>query len=137
MVSLQGEDPALDTTKRPDTGTKKKLNHIILENTIPLTKTFIPDSADYPCCLREKTMESHKLYVGNISHSVTEEELRDVFSGFGQLTEVKIIRDRGFGFVSYATLEEAEEARKTMAGKEFEGRPLRVEDAHPIYQSAR
>ncbi|KAF1077513.1 hypothetical protein MKMG_01259 [Methanogenium sp. MK-MG] len=82
-------------------------------------------------------MESHKLYVGNINHSMTEENLREVFSGFGKLTSVKIIRDRGFGFVAYATLEEAEEARKAMAGKEFEGRTLRVEDARPIYQNER
>ncbi|GAB7015205.1 RNA recognition motif domain-containing protein [Methanogenium cariaci] len=82
-------------------------------------------------------MESHKLYVGNISHSMTEADLREIFSGFGKLTEVKIIRDRGFGFVAYATLEEAEDARKTMAGKEFEGRALRVEDARPIYQNTR
>ncbi len=82
-------------------------------------------------------MESHKLYVGNIKHSMTEEELREVFSGFGKLTEVKIIRDRGFGFVAYATLEEAEEARKTMSGKELQGRTLHVEDARPISQTER
>lgn len=82
-------------------------------------------------------MESHKLYVGNINHSVTEEDLREIFSGFGKLTDAKIIRDRGFGFVTYETLEEAEEARKMMAGKEFQGRTLHVEDARPIYQNER
>jgi RNA recognition motif-containing protein len=92
---------------------------------------------DYTCCPEETHMESHRLYVGNIDHSMTEEDLREVFSRFGTLTDVKIIRDKGFGFVAYATLEEAEEARKTMAGKEFEGRTLRVEDARPIYQNTR
>ena len=66
---------------------------------------------------------------------MTEQELREIFSGFGDLTEVKVIRDRGFGFVTYATLEEAEEARKMMAGREFEGRTLHVEDARPIFQN--
>lgn len=82
-------------------------------------------------------MESHKLYIGNLKHSMTDDELRDVFSGFGELKEVKLIRDRGFGFVTYKTLEGAERAREAMAGKEFEGRTLRVEDARPIYQSER
>lgn len=82
-------------------------------------------------------MESHKLYVGNLNHSLNETDLRDVFSGFGDLKEVKIIRDRGFGFVTFATLEGAERAREAMAGKEYEGRTLRVEDARPIYQNER
>lgn len=82
-------------------------------------------------------MESRKLYIGNLKHSMTEDELRDVFSGFGELKDVKMIRDRGFGFVTFATLEGAERAREAMAGKEFEGRTLRVEDARPIYQTER
>ncbi|MDE4908807.1 RNA-binding protein [Methanogenium marinum] len=82
-------------------------------------------------------MESHKLYVGNINHSMTEEELREIFSGFGNLTDIKYIRDRGFGFVTFDTLEGAEQAREALAGKEFEGRTLRVEDARPIYQNER
>ena len=82
-------------------------------------------------------MESHKLYVGNLNHSMTEEDLRDIFSGFGDLKDVKMIRDRGFGFVTYATLEGAERAREALAGKELEGRTLRVEDARPIYQNER
>lgn len=82
-------------------------------------------------------MESHKLYVGNLKHSMTEDDLREVFSAFGTLTDVKVIRDRGFGFVTFETLEGAEQAREALAGKEFEGRTLRVEDARPIYLNER
>lgn len=82
-------------------------------------------------------MESHRLYVGNLNHGMNEDALRELFTEFGTLTEVRIHPDGGFGFVTYETLEGAERAREAMAGKTVDGRPLRVEDARPVFQSER
>jgi RNA recognition motif-containing protein len=80
-------------------------------------------------------MESHKLYVGNLKHTVTEDDLKELFSEFGTIREVEVIGGKGFGFVTFETLEGAERAREILAGKEFEGRTLRVEDARPVFLS--
>ncbi len=80
-------------------------------------------------------MESHKLYVGNLKHTVTDDDLKELFSEFGTIKEVEVVGGRGFGFVTFETLEGAERAREILAGKEFEGRALRIEDARPVYQS--
>lgn len=82
-------------------------------------------------------MDSHKLYVGNLSHAMTEDALRTMFSEFGNLTEVQVSRNGGFGFVTYETLEGAERARQAMAGKTVDGRDLRIEDARPAFQTER
>lgn len=80
-------------------------------------------------------MESHKLYVGNLSHSVGEDDLKELFSEFGTITEIEMHAADGFGFVTFETLEGAERAREVMGGKEYEGRTLRVEDARPVFLS--
>jgi RNA recognition motif-containing protein len=70
-----------------------------------------------------------KLYVGNLSFNVTEDQLSTLFSEFGEVVSVKIITDsysgrpRGFGFVE---MENHEEAISALNGKEYEGRPLTV-----------
>ncbi|MDD4253781.1 MAG: RNA-binding protein [Methanofollis sp.] len=76
-------------------------------------------------------MESSRLYVGNLTYSVTEEDLKDLFSSYGDVKSVKIIGDKGFGFVEMSTKEEAEKARDATNGTEFVGRTLRVEEAQP------
>ncbi|KAF1077514.1 RNA-binding protein [Methanogenium sp. MK-MG] len=80
-------------------------------------------------------MVSHKLYVSNIKHSMTARDLRDLFTGFGEIKEVQIIRGRGSGFVTFATLEQAELAQKSLSGREFEGKTLHIEKAHPTTQT--
>ena len=80
-------------------------------------------------------MESHKLYVGNLKHTVTDDDLKELFSEFGTIREVEVVGGKGFGFVTFATLEGAERAREVLGGKEFEGRTLRVEDARPAFLS--
>lgn len=77
-------------------------------------------------------MESRKLYVGNLKYSVTEEELRELFSRYGDVKNVRIIQNKGFGFVEFDTLEEAEKAKNATNGTVFEGRAMRVEDAKPV-----
>ena len=77
-------------------------------------------------------MESRKLYVGNLKYTVTEQELEELFSGYGEVKNVRIVHKKGFGFVEFNTLEEAEKAKNAANGTVFEGRAMRVEDAKPI-----
>ena len=77
------------------------------------------------------------IYVGNLSRDVTEDDLRQLFEGFGQITSVNIIKDkftnqsRGFGFVEMATEAQAAEAIKMFNGKELGGRNLVVNESKP------
>lgn len=78
-----------------------------------------------------------KIYVGNMSYDVTEEELRNLFSEYGQVSEVNIIEDRdtgrpkGFAFVEMPTQAEAENAIKNLNEKEMKGRNIKVNQARP------
>ena len=73
-----------------------------------------------------------QLYVGNISFTTTEEDLRDFFGAAGSVSSAKIIIDRetgksrGFGFVEMSNADEAQAAVSTLNGKELNGRQLRV-----------
>lgn len=77
------------------------------------------------------------IYVGNLSHEVTEEELRQEFEAFGQVESVAIIKDkftgesRGFGFVEMPAKAEAEAAITDLNEKELKGRALNVNEARP------
>ncbi len=76
------------------------------------------------------------LYVGNISYSMKEEELRKAFGQFGEVVSVKIIIDKrtgkskGYGFVEMDSEASAEEALKNMNGKELSGRNVKVNKAN-------
>ena len=80
---------------------------------------------------------SKKLYVGNLSYSVRNQELTDLFSPYGEVVEANVITDRdtgrskGFGFVEMADDAAASKAIEEMDGKEIEGRALRVNVAQP------
>ncbi|MCC5813903.1 MAG: RNA-binding protein [Leptospira sp.] len=73
-----------------------------------------------------------KIYVGNLNFRISEEALRNSFSSFGNITEIRMIRDRetgnfkGFAFISFETPESAQKAVSAMNGKDFEGRAIRV-----------
>jgi RNA recognition motif-containing protein len=77
------------------------------------------------------------IYVGNVSYTVTEEDLRQAFEGFGQVASVSIIKDKfsgqskGFGFVEMPAKEEAQAAIGALNGKELKGRKLNVNEARP------
>ncbi|KHK00590.1 RNA recognition motif domain-containing protein [Desulfovibrio sp. TomC] len=77
---------------------------------------------------------SKKLYVGNLPFSTNEDELRDLFAAYGEVTSVKLIEDRetgrlrGFGFVEMAA-DGADAAMQGLNGKAFGGRDLRVNEA--------
>lgn len=78
-----------------------------------------------------------KLYVGNISFQTDEETLRQVFSQYGAVDTVDLVRDRdsgqprGFGFVSMANDSEADTAINALNGQMLEGRALTVNEARP------
>jgi cold-inducible RNA-binding protein len=77
------------------------------------------------------------LFVGNLPFSATEDGLREMFAPFGEVQQVKIMTDRdtgksrGFGFVEMTQDEEAEKAIAALNGKNFQGRPLTVNEARP------
>ncbi len=78
-----------------------------------------------------------KLYVGNLSYSVEETKLQELFSRHGSVASVKVITDKfsgrskGFGFVEMGSSEEAERATAALNGTEFEGRAIVVSEARP------
>jgi RNA recognition motif-containing protein len=74
-------------------------------------------------------MHGSKLFVGNLSYSITEEQLKQIFSAHGNVVDVRIIGDKGFGFVEMSSQAEAETAKDALDGFNFEGRNLRVDEA--------
>lgn len=74
----------------------------------------------------------NKLYVGNISFQLQEQQLEEAFADFGTVKSVKIITDRetgrsrGFGFVEMETNEQAQECVSNLDGKSLSGRNIRV-----------
>ncbi|XP_059632127.1 glycine-rich RNA-binding protein 4, mitochondrial-like [Cornus florida] len=79
-----------------------------------------------------RCMSSSKLFIGGLSYGTDEESLRTAFSGFGDVTEARVITDRdtgksrGFGFVSFSSEEEASSAMTAMDGQPLDGRNVRV-----------
>jgi len=77
------------------------------------------------------------IYVGNLPHSVTDDELRELFAKYGEVTTANVITDkysgqsRGFGFVEMPTQQDAEEAIKSLNGSDMKGRNLKVNQARP------
>ena len=82
-----------------------------------------------------------KIYVGNMSYEVTEEDLRLAFEPFGQVESAVIIKDKysgqskGFGFVEMASKTEGQSAIEDLNGKEIKGRALNVKAARPRTES--
>lgn len=78
-----------------------------------------------------------KLYVGNLSYSVGEEELKNVFAEYGSVEECKLITDfrtgrsKGFAFVKFATVEDAQSAMEQLNEQELQGRKLFIKIAQP------
>ena len=77
------------------------------------------------------------IYVGNLDYNLKEEELGEIFSEYGEVTSVKIIKDRetgrakGFGFVEMAVEAEGEKAVEELDGAEVNGRNMKVNKARP------
>ena len=77
------------------------------------------------------------IYVGNLTFSMTEEDLRSAFAAHGEVSTARIITDRetgrsrGFGFVEMPDDSQAETAIQAMSGKDIDGRALTVNEAKP------
>jgi uncharacterized membrane protein YgcG len=85
-------------------------------------------------CTKESSM---RLYVGNVSRDATEEDLRQAFQAFGQVTEVALVKDKfngvpkGFAFVEMPVQAEAQKAIEGLTGTDLKGRSLDVNEARP------
>jgi RNA recognition motif-containing protein len=75
-------------------------------------------------------MANKSLYVGNMSYSTTEEDLRKLLDPFGPIAEVRVIGDKGFAFVEIPE-EQMAAAIEATNGKEIGGRTLTVNEARP------
>lgn len=80
---------------------------------------------------------SDTLFVGNLPFSATEDALRDVFAEQGSILGIRLPTDpesgrpKGFGYVQYSSVEEAQAAHSQLAGTEIDGRPLRLDFSTP------
>ena len=78
-----------------------------------------------------------KIYVGNLSYDVSEENLRQAFGAFGQVDSAAIVKDkysgqpRGFGFVEMSDRAEAQMAIQNLNGKDLCGQQINVNEARP------
>lgn len=77
------------------------------------------------------------IYVGNLSPETTDDDLRQAFEAFGQVSTATVIKDkfsgesRGFGFVEMPSKAEADNAISEMDGKDLQGRTIKVNEARP------
>ena len=83
------------------------------------------------------------IYVGNLSFSVSEADIKEAFAAFGAVQTTSIIKDkfsgesRGFGFVEMPNKDEAEKAIAALNGKDLKGRALKVNEAKPRTEGPR
>ncbi len=83
-----------------------------------------------------------KLFVGNLSFNITENDLQDAFAAHGTVVETNLMMDRatgrprGFGFITMSSPEEAEKAIAAMNGATLDGRNLTVNEAKPREERA-
>ncbi|WCJ28266.1 RNA-binding (RRM/RBD/RNP motifs) family protein [Euphorbia peplus] len=98
----------------------------------------VPSSSSSPTFASfYSTLISPKLFVSGLSRLTTDDKLKEAFSPFGQLVEAKVVVDRatgrskGFGFVTYTTMEEAEKAREEMNAKYLDGWVIFIDPAKP------
>jgi RNA recognition motif-containing protein len=86
----------------------------------------------------ERLKMSNKLYVGNLSYSVRDDDLQQQFSSYGHVQSAKVMmerdtgRSKGFGFVEMSSSQEAEAAIRGMHGQNMGGRDLTVNIARPM-----
>jgi RNA recognition motif-containing protein len=98
------------------------------QSTEPVSQSTEPVSQSGP---------NMRIYVGNLSYDVTEDELRQEFAAFGEVTSVIVIRDKytgrpkGFGFVEMASVSEGQAAIAGLNGKTLKDRALNVDAARP------
>ena len=89
------------------------------------------------------TRMAKKLYVGGLPYATTEDQLRDAFAQAGAVSSAVVIMDKmsgrskGFGFVEFASDDDATKAIDMWNGKDFGGRTLTVNEARPLEERPR
>jgi RNA recognition motif-containing protein len=92
---------------------------------------------DQPGRFTERGIAMKNLYVGNLPHSTTESELRNLFEAHGAVEKITLVTDRetgrsrGFGFVEMTNPSEADKAIATLNGTDLGGRTLTINEAKP------
>ena len=77
------------------------------------------------------------IYVGNLASEVNDEDLKNLFSAYGNITSVKVIKDmysgtsKGFGFIELASQTEGQKAINELNGKDLKGKSIVVNEARP------
>ena len=80
---------------------------------------------------------ANKLFVGNLSYNMTDDQLNAIFAAFGTVISANIVfdkfshRSKGFGFVEFETEDQAKAAMEALDGTEQEGRNIAVKEALP------
>lgn len=86
--------------------------------------------------IRFMSTSANKLFIGGLSYGTDDQSLKEAFSGFGEVTDARIIvdretgRSRGFGFVNFVDNDSASSALSAMDGQELNGRNIRVSYAN-------
>lgn len=104
----------------------EKINGMLIRDRVVYVGKFIPSSDRKSTSGR---VRFNNIYVKNFPPDTTDEKLREMFSEFGEIKSCCVEKDpegksKGFGFVCFHDPDHAEQAVKTMHGKEFNGRPL-------------
>ncbi len=77
------------------------------------------------------------IYIGNLPYRIVEEDLKEIFEEYGEVTSAKVIKDKftgrskGFGFVEMSDEAEGKKAVEELNNAELEGRNIKVSEAHP------
>lgn len=98
-----------------------------------------PDGPSFPAgwIVRFREFPVKNIYVGNLSFDATEDDVRDAFGSYGEVSSVSVVRDRetgrsrGFGFVEMPNDEEAQKAIEGLNQQDIAGRPVNVNEARP------
>ncbi len=76
-------------------------------------------------------MQANKLFVGNLTYSVTKDQLAELFSQYGTVVQVTVLDGKGIAFIEMSTPAEAESAQEILNGTTFVGRALKIDKARP------
>jgi len=113
-----------------------RFNNVIVKE-VGITVLFLPPIRNVIGLKRNNNekevgnMEGSKLYVGNLKYSITNDQLKELFSAHGEVKSVNIIEGKGFGFVEMSSPEEAEKAKDALNNTDLDGRPLKIDEARP------
>ena len=115
-----------------DQVTTSDVDEVMMEDEQPVSDTPAPQMSS------PSQSNPSKLYVGNLSYNVTDQDLAELFSQAGQVVSAMVIKDKmsgrskGFGFVEMATKEAADKAVEMLNGTTHMDRPLVVNVARPL-----